>query len=68
MRTLGNLVLVSEELNGKLKNKTFTQKKKIMADARVPLDDTIKNAAAWGDTEITARIEALAQLLHANGI
>ena len=66
--TLGNLVLVSEELNGKLKNKTFTQKKKIMADARVPLDDTIKNAAAWGDTEITARIEALAELLHANGI
>lgn len=39
-----------------------------MADARVPLDDTIKNAAAWGDTEITARIEALAELLHANGI
>ena len=66
--TIGNLVLVSDDLNGKLKNKPFPQKKQIMTDAGLPLDDAIKQATKWGDTEISTRTTALAALLHAKDI
>ena len=66
--TLGNLVFVSEDLNGKLKNKSFADKKTMMTNAGVPVDDIIKNANQWGDSEIKARTEALADLLHVKDI
>ena len=66
--TLGNLILVSEELNGKLKNKPFDQKKKMMIEAGVPLDPILQKATVWGDKEIGDRTEALAELLYATDI
>jgi hypothetical protein len=66
--TIGNLVLVSEELNGKLKNKSFPEKKKIMLDVGLPLDGDVKSAGNWGQTEIEKRTKALALLLHTKDI
>lgn len=66
---IGNLVFVSEGLNGeKLKNKRFAEKKKIMTDAGVPLDQSISQATNWGDIEIKARTAALAALLFKQDI
>jgi hypothetical protein len=62
--TIGNLVLVSEALNGKLRNKPFQDKLKALIDARVPLDNIIKNAKEWSDTEIDTRTEQIAQTLR----
>jgi hypothetical protein len=64
---IGNLILVSEELNGKLKNKSFSEKKKLLQAANVPLDATLLGAAAWGKVEIAARTAALAKTLHSGG-
>jgi len=64
---IGNLVLVSEGLNGKLKNKSFAEKRKIMHEAKFPLDDALEKATSWGDSEIRARTEFLANFLHAGG-
>jgi hypothetical protein len=66
--TLGNLILISEELNGKLKNKGFVEKKKLLTGAGCPLDDAISGAAAWNDKAIAARTKALADLLYAKDI
>jgi Protein of unknown function DUF262/Protein of unknown function (DUF1524) len=41
---LGNLILVSEDLNKKLKNKTFTEKKQILQAGRFPLPADIAAA------------------------
>ncbi|WP_298190346.1 DUF262 domain-containing HNH endonuclease family protein [Novosphingobium sp.] len=38
---VGNLVLVSEKLNGDLKNKEFSEKKKIMKQANLPMDPVL---------------------------
>lgn len=58
--TMGNLILVSEDLNQKLKNKSFAEKKKLITQAQLPIDSVLAN---WGNPQITARLEALAKLL-----
>jgi hypothetical protein len=60
---IGNLVLVSEELNGKLKNKSFVEKKKIMKEAGLPLDPTLATANDWDDATIERRTDAIAKAL-----
>lgn len=52
---LGNLVLVSKELNGNLKNKDFADKKKLMAEAKLPLDPVLDAAKEWDDKAIGRR-------------
>jgi hypothetical protein len=61
---LGNLLLVSKEVNEKLKNKAFDKKVAILKAAHVPLDNSIVNATQWGDNEIIARTMALAKLSY----
>ena len=57
---LGNLLLVSEELNVKLKDRPFKDKKKILKEAGFPLPGEIESAVEWGAKEIVARTELLA--------
>ena len=45
---IGNLILVSEDLNQNLKNKSFAEKKKLFAQAHMPMDSVLANAANRG--------------------
>lgn len=58
---LGNLLLVSDDLNAKLKNKPFKDKKKILLDSGFKLPDEVKASATWGITEIRQRTQVLAE-------
>lgn len=60
---IGNLTLVSDELNAKLKNKGFAEKKAIFASSDFPLDDVVSKAADWGDDEIKSRTTWIAHEL-----
>jgi hypothetical protein len=62
---IGNLVLVSDDLNGKLKNKGFAEKKAIMNEAKLPLDEIVATAADWNDAVIDQRTEAIAKVVYA---
>jgi hypothetical protein len=62
--SIGNLILVSEELNARLKNKSFVEKKRILRRAGVPLDSTIEGAYEWGREQILQRTQALAELIY----
>lgn len=58
---IGNLLLISEDLNGKLKNKSFKDKKRILRDAGYPLPSEIEVASDWTAAEISARTAMLAE-------
>lgn len=58
---VGNLLLVSRDLNELLDNKDFAEKKKILVDAKYPLTEEILNAGKWGKEEIEARTASLAE-------
>jgi hypothetical protein len=58
---VGNLVLVSEELNHKLKDKTFKDKKNILEAAGYQLPEDVKQAIDWTDAEIVKRTKKLAE-------
>jgi hypothetical protein len=61
---IGNLIFVSGGLNGKLANKDFATKKKVLEEAGIPLDDVLKNATTWSDKEVKARATQLAKLAY----
>lgn len=63
---LGNLILISEKLNGKLRNRQFPDKKKILLDEGYPMDDILKEAGQWGSEEVKARTAVLANLVFKN--
>lgn len=58
---IGNLLLVSEDLNGKLKNKSFKEKKRILMDNGYELPVLVEQAATWGAAEIKAHTNAIAE-------
>jgi uncharacterized protein with ParB-like and HNH nuclease domain len=61
--SIGNLILVTEALNGNLKSSSWDEKRKLLRKANdqwIPKD--VKQAQAWGDDEIVARTAALAEL------
>ncbi len=58
---LGNLLLVSDELNAKLKDKPFKEKKQILLDSGFNLPDEMKAATTWEATEIRQRTQILAE-------
>lgn len=58
---LGNLLLVSDELNAKLKDKLFKDKKQILLDSGFKLAEEMKAAANWGAAEIRQRTQTLAE-------
>ena len=58
--SIGNLILIDKSLNGKLANKDFSEKVKILKQAKVWVDPVILKAKTWGAKEIAARTELLA--------
>ncbi len=61
---IGNLILVDEDLNGKLDNKEFLDKKAILAQTLVFVDGLIQNADKWGPEEIVKRTETMARVVY----
>lgn len=59
---IGNLVLVDEELNRRLSNKRFAEKKSMLMESPVWVDDLVRDADTWGEQEIRARSRYLAGL------
>lgn len=57
---MGNLLLVPSALNEKLKDKPFSEKKKILIDAKYPLPDEMTQAADWTPELVEKRTESLA--------
>jgi hypothetical protein len=58
---IGNLILVSEKLNQKLRDKSPQDKKKILQDAGYDVPDEIARATSWGVSEISERTQSLAK-------
>ncbi len=59
---IGNLLLVDEELNGKLGDMSFKKKLPILTGAKgVWIDQTILDAKSWTATSIRKRAEAMAE-------
>lgn len=63
---VGNLILVTEELNSKLKDKPFTEKQRILLSYDFDLSPEILNAADWTPENITKRTIALAEDAYQN--
>ena len=61
---VGNLVLVSRNLNRRLANKPFAAKMDMLREAGVWLDDELSAAEDWGEPEIEQRTKALAKLAY----
>lgn len=61
---IGNLLLVSEDLNGKLKNKSFKEKKKTLIESGFKLPPEVEAANSWGPAEIKQRTEAISELAY----
>jgi len=57
---LGNLLLVPSALNEKLKDKPFSDKKKILLKAKYPLPDEMAQAMDWTPELLKKRTESLA--------
>jgi len=57
---IGNLLLVTEELNVKLKDRSFGEKKKILKETGFKLPAEIESATEWGPNEIATRTGSLA--------
>jgi len=58
---LGNLILTDAKLNHRLGNKSFTEKKKVLAKSRVWTDSILKSAKEWNASSIENRTKALAK-------
>jgi hypothetical protein len=63
--SIGNLVLVGEDLNNRLRNRPFADKKAILMEAGVPMDEVLLGADEWGREQIQARAQLLADLVYA---
>ncbi|WP_319416459.1 DUF262 domain-containing HNH endonuclease family protein [Marispirochaeta aestuarii] len=59
--SLGNLILVSKDLNGKLGDKDFEQKKIILKSHGCALDEHIDQSSKWHKPEINKRLEWMAK-------
>ncbi|MGB8493159.1 MAG: DUF262 domain-containing HNH endonuclease family protein [Candidatus Acidiferrum sp.] len=57
---LGNLLLVSPELNEKLSSRSFQEKKRILKTAGYTLPKEVASAEQWGAGEIARRTEGMA--------
>jgi hypothetical protein len=59
--SVGNLILVTQQINNKLANKPFPDKKTILKTCNVWVDDVISNVQTWAATDIQARAKLLAE-------
>lgn len=57
---LGNLILVSEDLNSSLANKSFAEKKRILLEAQMPIPKQMRSARDWTPELIAKRTVAMA--------
>lgn len=64
MAQLGNLMLVTQEMNEKLSDKSFIDKKKILNEASVRLDEVLSSNSAWTNQQIEQRTLWLADLCY----
>ncbi len=60
---IGNLLLMEENLNGKLGNKPFSIKHSIYKSSNIYLDDKIENATDWDNESILDRTKMIAEKL-----
>lgn len=56
---LGNLILVSAEMNEKLSNKSFADKKRILKAAGLPLPKEVAESDEWTPAMVRDRTEAM---------
>ena len=61
---IGNLILVPEHLNNKLKDKGFLEKKQILLDNGFNLPDDISSLQTWGEEEIKKRTSRMAEVAY----
>ena len=61
---VGNLVYIDSKTNGDLENKDFAAKKPILLNASIFIDDVLKDATVWSESEINDRTEKLAELAY----
>lgn len=61
---LGNVILVSAEMNSRLSNKSFQEKKRILTSSGFPLPAEIAKATNWTAKEIAERTQAMAELAY----
>ena len=59
---IGNLILIDHDLNNKLGNKSFLEKKKILLESNIFLDDFIKKTEIWNEEMIDERTRILAKI------
>ena len=59
---IGNLLLVTEELNGALGAKPPEAKLQILQQSKLPLDNNLASATKWNYASISSRGSALAKL------
>jgi len=52
---MGNLILIDQNLNDQLANKTFQEKKRILLDNGIRLDNTLVGAKEWSEEHIQQR-------------
>lgn len=64
--SIGNLILVNQDLNNKLANKGFSDKVEILKNAHVWVDAVVLNAKSWGAAEIESRAQLLAKDAYDN--
>ncbi len=64
MAQLGNLILVPQDLNEKLGDKSFPEKRKILNECNVKLDDVIGSNSSWASPQIEQRTNWLAELCY----
>lgn len=60
----GNLILVPEGLNDKLADKSFAEKKAILAEAGYEVPVEIDEASEWGKEQIEARTLSMAEVAY----
>jgi hypothetical protein len=64
---IGNLLFVSEKLNNRLKDKSFTEKMSILQKSGVWLDDYLKAQTSWSPSRLRKRSDHLAKLAYEEG-
>jgi Protein of unknown function DUF262/Protein of unknown function (DUF1524) len=63
--SIGNLIFVPKDFNSeKLKNKPFSEKKRLLIKSGIPLDQTLTDATTWDSKVIAKRQEELANLAY----
>jgi hypothetical protein len=61
---IGNLILIDHDLNDKLGNKDFVDKRILLLKSKVNVDEIILEAIIWNEEEIVKRTKYLAKIAY----